>query len=1084
MRARRPDLARLSAPRATGSVHGRASAPGTRPVVDRVLRVQRTAGNGAVARLLRDGEPGGYPGDDLAALVASRRGGGERLPPATRTEMEAGLGAAFGDVRVHHDTTAQRLADRLDAHAFTVGTDVFFGRGAFAPQTDTGRTTLAHELVHTLQGDGSASGREVGPGLRVSDPGDPQEVEAAAIADAVVTGGRADTLQGVAATGPGPAIRRDARDEGADGARLPHRALMEQAFGEDFSGLRVTIGAARALDDVDASAATDGTSVAFASRDPAPEDVAHELAHVVQRRRNGGGGSRERSGVGDAAETEAELVAARVVRGGPAGAVRERTDAALHRRQTSAMLHPAASPEVRARYDAWVDGVYAAARHVVTANVQAVEAWRSYVLDQLAPREMAGQVYGTAFLELEQQAVANHAMDLLPQYAAEPNPIRQQLLENQMAGRWRNCTACHVSNQAWAEDSRMRERGIQGVTPAELLGGFAGTGGGGTRSVDAVTFRDPAAWDDLFQRLPSDRALRSPPAPPAAQTAAAAPLPAAHAPTPATPSLERSRESSMAAVRQALLAIQPHLEPLGDGGYKIIPSNVISRFGLAPLDELRTALDQAFARRLGGYHHLLGRIAAQRVEYLEFDTLVGMLKPMAPPEVRALVDDDAARAEREELFEFLGLLVLDLVSIVVPPLAVVAGALHVARGLDQVVTGMDRHAATGLHGLMSPERQASGQMMVMGGALEVLGGAVQVAGAVSGMRAAGGGARVVATQRQGPITLELLENGTVRATHTGYPGKSLVMRPDGVVHAFDEMGNVVGTGVVGRGGGQAAASQAWGGAPGPGPGPGQGSTSIVPHTHAPVGGVPVAASPWPPVSPFFTGGAGPGTLAPTPFNPSGRADNCGFCSIAYAGSLQNPGQPLRDADQLFLQRLEQLGFTPDVAISRQLVFPEPGGFAGMRSRPGYEPLFNDSGNQLEDWTLPATAQALGVPGDLANSTLRDWNVAFGRHADLDAAVQARVEQLEASRNQSIDPAPVRRYIQGLRAQLPGTYIVGSRSSAHYLTITIDPQGGITGLDPQNRVSYGSLDAVLGRMGRAGFDMFYKVTLPLPPGGAP
>ena len=33
-------------------------------------------------------------------------------------------------------------------------------------------------------------------------------------------------------------------------------------------------------------------------------------------------------------------------------------------------------------------------------------------------------------------------------------------------------------------------------------------------------------------------------------------------------------------------AIQPHLQPLGDTGYKIIPSNVISRFGQAPIEEL------------------------------------------------------------------------------------------------------------------------------------------------------------------------------------------------------------------------------------------------------------------------------------------------------------------------------------------------------------------------------------------------------------------------------------------------------------------------------------------------------------------
>ena len=921
----------------------------------------------------------------------------------------------------------------------------------------------------TGQARGSAPGKRVPPsGLSMRAP---VETHGAA-------GSEVPEARDLVGPGYGSPVPQVVDDEGGS-APLPHRQEMERAFGEDFSDLSVSLGAGSSLDAIDATAATDGTSVAFSSANPAREEVAHELAHVVQRRRNGGAaGGEEQSDAEDPAEAEAELVASRVVRGKDAGAINERADALIHRRPPSSQLHPQASPDVLRRYDAFINGIYAAARRIVTANIQAVEAWRNYIFNQLTPNQMGGQVYGTAFQELEGQAAANNAQWMLPYYAAEPNPIRQQLYEHQMNGQWRACTGCHVSNQAWALDGRMRAEGNRGITPAELLSMHAGIPFSSGRALDAGVFRDPGSWNAAFAPP------QAPPQGNAHQPPAGAPLPA-HAP-PATFDAQQSGEQSLAAARQALLAIQPHIQPLGDAGYKIIPSNVISRFGSAPIQELRSALEAAFSRRLSGYAQLSGRIASQSIDYLEFDTLVTMLKPMAAADVQTLIDDDKREQERREIVEFVGLLLLDLISIVLPPVALVAGALHMVHGANQMIVGNDRNNATGLNGMMSPERQASGQMMMMGGALEVMGGAVQVAMATAALRGMGGAGRVISTARQGDITLELMEDGVVRATHAGYPGKSIVMQADGSFQAFDELGNVVGNGVVGRGGGQAAAAQAWGT---PGQAPAGTSLATVPPANSNLATVPPTTglaprTPWPAISPFYTGGSGAGTLQPTPYNPCGRADNCGFSSMSYAQSLQNPNAPLRTADDLYLDRLRQLGFTPDDNISRQLVFPERN-YDGLRPRPGYGPLFDDQGgNRLADWTLPTTARSLGIPGTEANDALVRWQTAFGRHPTVDAAVTARVEFLENNSNQCPNPDAVRRWIEAQRADLPGTYIVGSRSSAHYLTVTIDPNGQITGFDPQNGAQYASLEAVQARMGQGGFDMMYKVTLPLPPTGGP
>jgi Domain of unknown function (DUF4157) len=70
--------------------------------------------------------------------------------------MEPRFGADFSAVRVHTDAHAHALARSVNAQAFTVGRNVVFGAGQYAPETESGKRLLAHELTHTIQ-QGSAS---------------------------------------------------------------------------------------------------------------------------------------------------------------------------------------------------------------------------------------------------------------------------------------------------------------------------------------------------------------------------------------------------------------------------------------------------------------------------------------------------------------------------------------------------------------------------------------------------------------------------------------------------------------------------------------------------------------------------------------------------------------------------------------------------------------------------------------------------------------------------------------------------------------------------------------------------------------
>ena len=68
--------------------------------------------------------------------------------------MESAFDRDFSQVRVHSGDTAARSARQIQAHAYTVGQDIVFGRGQFRPDTREGSHLLAHELAHTLQQSG------------------------------------------------------------------------------------------------------------------------------------------------------------------------------------------------------------------------------------------------------------------------------------------------------------------------------------------------------------------------------------------------------------------------------------------------------------------------------------------------------------------------------------------------------------------------------------------------------------------------------------------------------------------------------------------------------------------------------------------------------------------------------------------------------------------------------------------------------------------------------------------------------------------------------------------------------------------
>jgi hypothetical protein len=118
------------------------------------------------------------------------RSPGAMLDPVTRAFFESRFREDFSGVRIHTDSQAGASARAVNAAAYTVGPDIAFAPGSFAPDTVAGRRLLAHELSHTLQQPlqpgGAASSAQTK--LSVSAPDDQYEREADQVADEAMRG--------------------------------------------------------------------------------------------------------------------------------------------------------------------------------------------------------------------------------------------------------------------------------------------------------------------------------------------------------------------------------------------------------------------------------------------------------------------------------------------------------------------------------------------------------------------------------------------------------------------------------------------------------------------------------------------------------------------------------------------------------------------------------------------------------------------------------------------------------------------------------------------------------------------------------
>jgi len=97
------------------------------------------------------GGDGGAATKNVSTGIKATRGKGSEMSGPTKSFMESRFGSDFSDVKIHTGDYAAQLSNDLSAQAFTVGSDIYFNSGKYAPGDAEGKRLLAHELTHVVQ---------------------------------------------------------------------------------------------------------------------------------------------------------------------------------------------------------------------------------------------------------------------------------------------------------------------------------------------------------------------------------------------------------------------------------------------------------------------------------------------------------------------------------------------------------------------------------------------------------------------------------------------------------------------------------------------------------------------------------------------------------------------------------------------------------------------------------------------------------------------------------------------------------------------------------------------------------------------
>jgi hypothetical protein len=180
-----------------------------------------------------------------------------------RSFMEPRFGHDFSGVRIHTDPRAAESARSVSALAYTVGRDIVFDSGRYAPDSPAGKRLLAHELTHVVQqrqwgGPGSLAARSAAPVIAAETSA--AEREADALAYRVVAG---QSVAGRRMASPAGSLHRSVAISTTDPQAALLLSVLTRLTGRaaTATGGTLTLGAA-----VPGAAPASGTTIDYVQR--------------------------------------------------------------------------------------------------------------------------------------------------------------------------------------------------------------------------------------------------------------------------------------------------------------------------------------------------------------------------------------------------------------------------------------------------------------------------------------------------------------------------------------------------------------------------------------------------------------------------------------------------------------------------------------------------------------------------------------------------------------------------------------------------------------------------------------------------
>ena len=197
-----------------------AADPATAAEALAALRTEHVASRSApVLRLVTEAAEG------EVERVLGRGSAGTALPERLAARLAPHIGAdAVGAARLHTDDAADLVAAGHHARALTLGSEIYFARGEYAPGTERGDELLAHELTHVAQGQRGALTRAAAKGLDSGGQLDPSEAEADLAAKLAV-------IQLHPPEGAAPALAAPSGQPTSEGERAARLAAQQQRLG-------------------------------------------------------------------------------------------------------------------------------------------------------------------------------------------------------------------------------------------------------------------------------------------------------------------------------------------------------------------------------------------------------------------------------------------------------------------------------------------------------------------------------------------------------------------------------------------------------------------------------------------------------------------------------------------------------------------------------------------------------------------------------------------------------------------------------------------------------------------------------------